>query len=80
VSRSSGLGSSKTPNLAVANTVLALLGAASIPMWLFLNLFLQRILGYDAFQSGAALLRMTALIMLVMVGVTGRVLARYGFK
>jgi EmrB/QacA subfamily drug resistance transporter len=74
------LGIFKTPNLAVANTVMALLGAAWIPMWFFLNLYLQRILGYDAFQSGAALLPMTALIMLVMVGVTGRVVARYGFK
>jgi MFS family permease len=59
---------------------MALLGAAWIPMWFFLNLYLQRILGYDAFQSGAALLPMTALIMLVMVGVTGRIVARYGFK
>jgi EmrB/QacA subfamily drug resistance transporter len=74
------LGIFKTPNLAVANTVMALLGAAWIPMWFFLNLYLQRILGYDAFQSGAALLPMTALIMVVMVGVTGRVVARYGFK
>jgi EmrB/QacA subfamily drug resistance transporter len=74
------LGIFKTPNLAVANTVMALLGAAWIPMWFFLNLYLQRILGYDAFQSGAALLPMTALIMLVMIGVTGRVVARHGFK
>src|SRR5918998_551759 len=74
------LGIFKTPNLAVANTVMALLGAAWIPMWFFLNLYLQRILGYDAFQSGSALLPMTALIMLVMVGVTGRVVGRYGFK
>ena len=74
------LGIFKTTNLAVANTVMALLGAAWIPMWFFLNLYLQRILGYDAFQSGAALLPMTALIMLVMVGVTGRIVARYGFK
>jgi EmrB/QacA subfamily drug resistance transporter len=74
------LGIFKTPNLAVANTVMALLGAAWIPMWFFLNLYLQRILGYDAFESGAALLPMTILIMLVMIGVTGRVVARYGFK
>ena len=74
------LGIFKTPNLAVANTVMSLLGAAWIPMWFFLNLYLQRILGYDAFQSGAALLPMTAMIMLVMVGVTGRVVARYGYR
>jgi MFS family permease len=49
-------------------------------MWFFLNLYLQRVLGYDAFESGAALLPMTALIMLLMVGVTGRAVARFGFK
>ena len=59
---------------------MALLGAAWIPMWFFLNLYLQQILGYGAFESGAALLPMTVLIMLVMIGVTGRVVARYGVK
>ena len=74
------LGIFRTPNLAVANTTMALLGAAWIPMWFFLNLYLQRVLGYDAFESGAALLPMTALIMILMVGATGRVIASYGVK
>ena len=59
---------------------MALLGAAWIPMWFFLNLYLQQVLGYGAFESGAALLPMTVAIMLLMVGVTGRLIARYGFK
>jgi MFS family permease len=59
---------------------MALLGAAWIPMWFFLNLYLQQVLGYGAFESGAALLPMTVAIMLLMVGVTGRLVARYGFK
>jgi MFS family permease len=74
------LGIFKTPNLAVANTVMALLGAAWIPMWFFLNLYLQQVLGYGAFESGAALLPMTVTIMLLMVGVTGRLMARYSLK
>jgi EmrB/QacA subfamily drug resistance transporter len=74
------LGIFRTPNLAVANTTMALLGAAWIPMWFFLNLYLQRVLGYNAFESGAALLPMTGLIMVLMVGMTGRVIGRYGVK
>ena len=65
---------------AAANVVMALFGAAWIPMWFFLNLYLQQVLGYDAFESGLALLPMTGAIMFLMVGVTGRVVARVGFK
>ena len=68
----------RVPGLAPANVVTALLGAAWIPMWFFLNLYLQQVLGYGAFEAGAALLPMTAAIMILMVGVTGRVVARFG--
>ena len=67
-------------NLSAANAVMALLGAAWIPMWFFLNLYLQQALGYDAFEGGLALLPMTVAIMLLMVAVTGRLVARFGFK
>ena len=70
----------RVPNLSAANAVMALLGAAWIPMWFYLNLYLQQVLGYGAFESGAALLPMTVAIMLLMVGVTGRLSARFGFK
>ena len=70
----------RVPNLSAANAVMALLGAAWIPMWFYLNLYLQQVLGYGAFESGAALLPMTVAIMLLMVGVTGRLIARFGFK
>lgn len=73
------LGIFRVPNLSAANIVTALLGAAWIPMWFFLNLYLQQVLGYGAFEAGAALLPMTAAIMVLMVGVTGRVVARFGF-
>lgn len=70
----------RTPNLAAANVAQLLLGAAWIPMWFFLNLYLQQVLGFGAFEGGAALLPMTAAIMLLMVVVAPRVIARFGTK
>jgi EmrB/QacA subfamily drug resistance transporter len=72
------LGIFTAPNLAAANLAQVLLGAAWIPMWFFLNLYLQQVLGYSAFPSGAALLPMTALIMAGMVVLAPRVMARFG--
>jgi len=69
-----------SPNLAAANLAQLLLGAAWIPMWFFLNLYLQQVLGFTAFPSGAALLPMTALIMVGMVVLAPRVLAAVGPK
>lgn len=74
------LGIFRAPNLAVANLAQLLLGAAWIPMWFFLNLYLQQVLGFTAFPSGAALLPMTALIMAGMVVLAPRVLAAVGPK
>ena len=74
------LGIFRAPNLAGANVAQFLLGAAWIPMWFFLNLYLQQVLGYGAFEGGAALLPMTAAIMLLMVVVAPRVVNRFGFK
>ena len=70
----------RTPNLAAANLAQLLLGAAWIPMWFFLNLYLQQVLGFGAFEGGAALLPMTVAIMALMVFVAPRVIARFGFK
>ena len=70
----------RTPNLAAANLAQFLLGAAWIPMWFFLNLYLQQVLGYGPFEGGAALLPMTAAIMLLMVVVAPRVVDRFGNK
>ena len=74
------LGIFRAPNLSSGNLVMALLGAAWIPLWFFLNLYLQQVLGYGAFESGLALLPMTVAIMLLMVGVTARLIARFGVK
>lgn len=70
----------KAPNLTPGNIVMALMAAAWIPLWFFLNLYLQQVLGYSAFESGLALLPMTLAIMLIMVGFTGKLVQRFGFK
>jgi EmrB/QacA subfamily drug resistance transporter len=70
----------RTPNLGAANLAQVLLGASWIPMWFFLNLYLQQVLGYSAFPSGAALLPMTGLIMFGMVVLAPRVIAAVGPK
>jgi EmrB/QacA subfamily drug resistance transporter len=74
------LGIFRTPNLAAANLAQLLLGAAWIPMWFFLNLYLQQVLGFGAFAGGSALLPMTVAIMVLMVFVAPRVINRFGFK
>jgi hypothetical protein len=38
------LGIFRAPNLAAANLAQVLLGAAWVPMWFFLNLYLQQVL------------------------------------
>jgi EmrB/QacA subfamily drug resistance transporter len=70
----------RSPNLAAANIAQVLLGAAWVPMWFFLNLYLQQVLGLGAFESGAALLPMTVAITLGMVVVAPRIMARIGAK
>ncbi|MER7558740.1 MFS transporter [Nocardioides sp. NPDC126508] len=74
------LGIFRAPNLAAANIAQLLLGAAWIPMFFFINLYLQQVLGLGAFASGAALLPMTVTIMLGMVAVAPRLTAAYGPK
>ena len=74
------LGIFRTPNLAAANLIQVLLGAAWIPTWFFLNLYLQQVLGLGAFAGGAALLPMTAAIMASMLLLAPRVMQRFGVK
>ncbi|WP_280456788.1 MFS transporter [Nocardia carnea] len=74
------LGIFRAPDLAAANLAQLLLGAAWVPMWFFLNLYLQQVLGYSAFPSGAALIPMTTLIMLGMIVFAPRAMQRFGAK
>ena len=59
---------------------MALLAGAWIPLWFYLNLYLQQVLNYSAFQSGLALLPMTITIMILMVGFSGKLVQKFGFK
>ena len=59
---------------------MALLGASWIPMWFFLNLYLQQVLNYGPFESGLALLPMTIMIMVLMISTTHRLMSRFGIK
>lgn len=70
----------RAPNLTIGNIVMALLGAAWIPMWFFLNMYLQEVLGYGAFESGLALLPMTLTIMILMMMATEKVVGRLGSR
>ena len=70
----------RTTNLLASNVVMALVGAAWIPMWFFLNLYLQQIQGYGPFESGLALLPMTAAIMVLMIGASSQLIRRLGLK
>lgn len=70
----------KVPNLSGGNLVMGLMAGAWIPLWFFLNLYLQQVLHYSAFNSGLALLPMTFAIMVLMMGVTGKLVAKFGFK
>jgi EmrB/QacA subfamily drug resistance transporter len=70
----------KTRNLSPGNIVMALMAASWIPLWFFLNLYLQQVLQFNAFNSGLALLPMTVTIMIIMVGYTGKLVSRFGFK
>ncbi|WP_441249351.1 MFS transporter [Kitasatospora sp. McL0602] len=70
----------RAPNLAGANVAQLLLAGAWIPMWFFLNLYLQQVLGLGAFPSGAALLPMTVAIMLIMITTAPKLIAKFGPK
>jgi len=70
----------KAPNLSAGNIVMMLMAGSWIPLWFYLNLYLQQVLQLSAFHSGLALLPMTIVIMVLMVGFTGKLVARFGFK
>ncbi|GGO37419.1 MFS transporter [Gemmobacter aquaticus] len=70
----------RAPGLAAGNLVMAFLGAAWIPLWFFMNLYLQNVLNLSAFGSGLALLPMTLVIMVMMVRLTGPLIGRFGVK
>jgi hypothetical protein len=56
----------------------ALLGAAWIPTWYFISLYLQQILGTSALRTGLAYLPMTLVLIVIMLGAISRLIGRFG--
>jgi EmrB/QacA subfamily drug resistance transporter len=63
--------------LRVANLVVTLLYASFFPVWYFLTLYVQEVLGYDAIQAGLSFLPMT-LSIFVASTLAPRFVARFG--
>jgi predicted MFS family arabinose efflux permease len=55
----------RNPTFAGANTAMLLVGLAMFGIFFYNSLFLQRVLGYGAIETGATFLPMTVLIILV---------------
>jgi len=70
----------RSPNLGAGNIALILLSGAWIPLWFFLNLYLQQVLKFSAFAGGLGMLPMTVLIMFFMVLITGKLIGKFGIK
>jgi EmrB/QacA subfamily drug resistance transporter len=69
----------RSRQLSAANVVIALLGAATFPMWFFLTLYLQDVLGYSPIKTGLVFLPMT-LAIVVGSTIASRITLRVGPK
>jgi len=70
----------KAPNLAAGNIALMMLAGGWIPLWYFLNLYMQQVLKFSAFAGGVGLLPMTILIAVFMILITGKLIGKFGTK
>ncbi|WP_269432479.1 MFS transporter [Gordoniibacillus kamchatkensis] len=70
----------KAPNLAAGNIALITLSGGWIPLWYFLNLYMQQVLKFSAFAGGVALLPMTIWIAVFMMFITGKLIGKFGVK
>ncbi|MEV0053368.1 MFS transporter [Saccharopolyspora shandongensis] len=57
-----------------------LLASAMLALFFFLTLYMQRVLGYSAFETGLAYLPMSLAVILVAGGLASRLISRFGFK
>ncbi len=74
------LGLLRRRNLAVAN-VIGILWAAAMFAWFFITaLYLQLVLGYGALEVGLAFLPANVLMGAISIGVSGRLVMRYGIR
>jgi EmrB/QacA subfamily drug resistance transporter len=65
--------------LRIANLVVVLLYTAFFPVWFFLTIYLQQVLGYDALTAGVAFLPMT-LSIFAASSLAPRVVGRFGAR
>jgi EmrB/QacA subfamily drug resistance transporter len=73
------LGLFRNPTYTGANLVTLLVALAMFGIFFFMSLYMQRVLGYSAVQTGAAFLPMTILIILV-APIAGRLSDRIGSR
>ncbi|RJE91463.1 DHA2 family efflux MFS transporter permease subunit [Paenibacillus sp. 1011MAR3C5] len=74
------LGIFKTRNLAAGNIALIMLSAGWIPLWFFLNLYMQQVLKFSALAGGFGLLPMTILTAICMMFISGKLIGKFGVK
>jgi MFS family permease len=67
-------------NLTVGSLVMLLLGAAWIPAWYFISLYMQTVLDFSALRTGLGYLPMTIGIFALSMLLVARTLGRFGFK
>jgi EmrB/QacA subfamily drug resistance transporter len=68
----------RTRTVSGANLLLALLVAAMFTMQFLAPLYLRRVLGYDAVEIGLAFVPVPLAIAVLSVGITGRLVVRFG--
>jgi predicted MFS family arabinose efflux permease len=69
----------RSRSLSAANITIALVGASSFPMWFFLSLYAQDVLGYSPIRTGMFFLPMT-IAMIVGSTIASRVTRRLGAR
>jgi len=74
------LGIFRSGDLQGATLASLLFGAAHVPMFLFISLYLQLVLGYSALATGLALLPIGIVVIGASLLIMPRVLARFGVK
>jgi EmrB/QacA subfamily drug resistance transporter len=66
--------------IAVANAVIALFVASFFGWFFFAPLYMQRILNFTSFQTGASFLPVSLTIGILSIGVAARIIERYGAR
>jgi predicted MFS family arabinose efflux permease len=70
----------RSPNVSAANAVQALTVAAAFGFQVLIPQFMQRVLGYGAAAAGVGMLPAAVLIGLLSIGVSARLIARFGLR